>query len=649
MIFLPKSLCKRAVSITMLGAMALPASAQVGANASEQLEVEARASVLTYQAMLSETFTDKTDPDSDLSVLTGILPEGFAVTWDSVVIDGETGATTYEGLDISFTSLTGTMGLKFDTASIWGLDEEFLVSRLAGERLDETAILATRIDATGLEMYGVSETIDALIDVWIPQDEQIEMGGFGFPRFESTTERLIIENFKLGTFAYSPMTQDQLYALDESGDFSEALPIIHGVQKVTAALAALGYEASVSTGNKAVFQLVVPGEDTLFEFKNDLAGTSDLMGFDIETSVATALSTLMTTVYTQGKDEPNIANFIGKISIEQSEYAELSVLRGMKFNGLMRMVTTATLPDMSNTDLFALGEIANFNGGAGLNGEDVFSYGLSRINAPSFTWFLPNEIEFEVREGNYNLEAIGTFAETILDKAEGSFIDDDPELYVQIMEGLETTMTLLPKTGLDEIDFDFNGGLAWDAETGAAQIAYNLFAPEFGDEQFVLDGKLPTWAQIQNLEGMEGDDLSNALTAMFVTSSAFNGLSWEQTDKGGYDKIMSFAVGIAKAFPEEDWSVMLSSMDPVSMRAIAGMGLRMSKTELPDDVPAEVGPWIDTLASYIATSGGSIKLEVKPDQPLTGLMFAMMSQTNDPSFILEQLGVALTHTPEPRQ
>lgn len=641
-----RTLSTSVAAMTLLAAATLPAIAQDATSELDRLEADSRAAIATYQAALSETFVDTSDATSDLSILSNVLPEGFAVTWDTADVNGGTGATVYGNLDISYTTLTGTMGLKFDTVAIWGLDEEFLLARLGGSQLNETASLATRIDASGMAAYGVAETIDGLIDMWIPEGVQEDIGGFGMPVFEMTTDRIVIDNLKLGAFAYAPMTQEQLSGLDEDGEFGDALPTIQSVQKVTAALAAIGYDSSVSVGNNSTIQMIIPGEDTTFKFASDLTVTTDYMGFDIGASVGVSPISSVITSYSANEDEPNLANFTGNFTMDQTDLAEFNVIEGLKMNGLVRMFTTASLPEMSATDIFSLGQIANFNGRSELNGTPIATYDANRIAAPSFTWFLPNALEIEVDNGTYDIVAIGNFVEGILDSAEDAMIEEDPDLYVQVVEGLEHTMALLPETGLEKLNFDFDGRLTWDSETGATQIAYNWFAPTFGDETFILDGKLPTYEQVQTLEGLEGEDFTDALGAMFITSASFDSLTWEQTDKGGYDKLMSFATGLAKNYPEEEWGAMLSNMDPISMRTLGALGIRMAKTELPADVPAEVGPWIDTLANYLQTPGGSIKIEIKPEQPITGLMVGMMAMSEDPSFIIDQLGISVSETPE---
>ncbi|MEO1642351.1 MAG: hypothetical protein AAFR74_03375, partial [Pseudomonadota bacterium] len=218
------------------------------------------------------------------------------------------------------------------------------------------------------------------------------------------------------------------------------------------------------------------------------------------------------------------------------------------------------------------------------------------------------------------------------------------------VEGLENIMGLLPETGLNELAFDFDFDLSWDADTGAMQLAYDWQAPEYGDESFVFNGKISDYEKLKTLE-LTGDAeaFGEALGFMLVTSATFDSLTWEQTDKGGYDKLMNMAIGIAKAYPDEDWAALVSNMTPTSMRAMAGLGVRMSKTELPPEVPAEVNTWIDTVADYAQTSGGSLKIEVQPEQPISVMMIGMMSAVDDPSFILDQFGITVTHTPDPTE
>ncbi|MEL7231406.1 MAG: hypothetical protein AAGJ85_02725 [Pseudomonadota bacterium] len=644
---MPSSLLKQTSFLALSAGLFLApmASAQSLSEENATLRADALSSVSLYQALASETFIDTSDMTSDLSGAAEILPEGFAINWEDAEVNAQTGATTYEGLDLSYTTPYGKIGFKFESAAIWGLDEDFLVARINGEQLSETGTLARRIDASGMQVYGVSEAVEAAVEGMVPEDARDEIGPLGLTRFEISTDRLIVDNLKLGAFKYSPFTAEQFEWTEE--DVSEILPALQTSQKATAALLSIGYDTAVNLGSTTVVQVVLPGEDTLIDFSAGLSGASDVMGANLGRSVTLDSTLSLITAYSANGYEENIADMIGDFTVDQTDIAEMAVVDNMLLNGLLEMYTTASVPDMSKTDLFTLGHFTNFNGRSELNGDTLVTYGVSSFGIPSATWLIPDKIEFEFEDAVYDISAIGRFAETLLDRGEGQLIEEDPETYVQIVEGLENVMGLLPETGLNELAFDFDFDLLWDADTGAMQLAYEWQAPEYGDERFVFNGKITDYEQLKTLEPTSDPEaFGEALGFMLASSATFNSLTWEQTDKGGYDKLMNMVIGIAKAYPDEEWAGFVSNMTPASMRAMAGLGVRMSKTELPEEVPAEVNTWIDTVADYAQTSGGSLKIEVQPEQPISVMMLGMMSAVDDPSFILDQFGITVTHTPD---
>ena len=125
----------------------------------------------------------------------------------------------------------------------------------------------------------------------------------------------------------------------------------------------------------------------------------------------------------------------------------------------------------------------------------------------------------------------------------------------------------------------------------------------------------------------------------------FRGARFFEEDNGGYDKLFGYANAVGKLYPDEGWGAMLGGMDTEQMRAFLANMIRSAKGAAAQQVP-QASDWLESVAAYYQTSGGSLDIRVQPSVPITVEYIDSLDPETPPAEVVEDFGVTVTHTPE---
>ena len=86
-------------------------------------------------------------------------------------------------------------------------------------------------------------------------------------------------------------------------------------------------------------------------------------------------------------------------------------------------------------------------------------------------------------------------------------------------------------------------------------------------------------------------------------------------------------------------------MPPEDLRQFIAVMTRSAKGRVQDQFPQAVD-WIEAVAAYFETSGGSLDIRLDPPLPLTPDRIEELARANDMDAWVEQFGISVTHKPE---
>jgi hypothetical protein len=625
-----------------------PADPPAEASAPTEGAVSTDLSADTYLSYANDAFTVSGVSEADLSGLVASLPAYASLTWDTKTFDADSGATVFEGLALGFGG-EEKFGIKFETAKLWGYEDELLLSRMAGERLSETGALFTRLEGTNMTYFGVVPALNSIFNETLEQlDAELPEGfEFGFDRFDSNTERFVMSGVSLRPWELSLLPAEKVTDFDADIP-AEVVDIIHGGQRLIAVSRSLAIEKSVSLDTDFTFEMRQPGAETSMAVSIEVAAAEGIQGFDIEKNFTRGYSGSQTNTYSDEVapgEVVTLSGFPAGFTMAQQESYETSELRNMKLDKLMGFLARSELPMMDERDLLSLGtwEVANYV--SQLNDKTILTAERGFFNAENFEWVIPSKLSFGVSGAQLNTEELGdfffTFFETFFAGVDMDELPEDEREEMELVrEGVEKAMELLPEHGLNVLPFEMSVTANWAADSGPTDFAFEWDADGFGKTELTAGITLPTYESLQ--AAFEAEDRGDAFETAFLEAFSFRGARWFEQDKGVYDKLFGFANALGKEYPDEGWGAMLGSMEPAQMRSYLGTMTRMGKASASAEFPP-AAEWLESIATYLET-GGSIEIASNPPRPIDEELIDSYEDDPEPEEIVEILGLTVTHT-----
>ena len=624
-----------------------PEQAQVDTPAVGAEAIDTDQAYESYLAFANETFSITGASEADLSLLSASLPDYARLSWDSKTFDAATGATVFEDLTLGFGDAV-PFGLTIETAKIWGYDDTLLVSRLGGERLDESGALFTRLEGENLSYFGVAPALNAFIDEILEQveTELPEEFELGFDTIETNTDRFVMSGVSLRPWELSLLPSEWVTDLDEDMP-EEVIDFIHTGQRLIAVTRSLAIEKSVTIGTEVSLEMRQPGVDLITTSTVDFAAAEGLQGFDVARNMAWGTETNQTSTYNDmfaSEDGVTVTGFPAGLTLKQDSSVASAAVNDMRLDKLMGYLAQSQLPDMNERDLLSFGRWLMTDYSVEFDDKTILTAESAFFNGDGFEWVIPSDLSFGMTGATFNTGELTDFFYVFFEAGILSTLPDgDDEVAAEMermTEGVQKAIELLPEHGLDVIPFDVSVSASWDADSGPAALSTRWDAEGFGRNEIDLSIDLPIYDALKT--AFESEDRETAFEEAFTDAFAFRGARWFEEDKGAYDKLFGFAHALGKEYPNEGWGAMLGNMEPQQMRTYLGTMTRLGAGAAAAEFPP-AAEWIESMANHLET-GGSLELASNPPTPITPTLIDDYDEEPSAEEIVEIFGLTVTHT-----
>jgi hypothetical protein len=574
--------------------------------------------------LASENFKGKATAAADVAAVRDALPKEVALNWGGLNFDQASGATVLTAVKLTPAEMPN-VGLSVDEVRLWDFDTELAKARLTGQRLAETATLASRIELKGAKVFGLETLMAPAMDaatgavedvVDDPLGDEFDTADFE-PKLESYDigfGRLIIDNFVLRPFEMTAVT------LEPGSEFAEMMPILQHFAAVSRTFAS---NASVAEDFKGAFAMTQVGQRISFDMSARMIGTRGSRGGDLDASFIRGLTFAM--------DIPG-DQFSGTPAQKMAGGAERYTLENIRLDKLYSYLAKGQWPARTEANLMSLGRFASYNTSMSLNGAQIYTSAEEVADLQNFHWFIPTKINLTAKDVSYDIRGFVQYVAAM-----------DPSIAAETTQVME----LLSRTGLEKLSYDSNLAWDWNAQSGAAKIGGLFDADQFLKIDAKFEGSLPSFKAVSDLIPDNIDDTDGAAVAkVFEQTSTLKLVDLDIVDNGGLNKSFNLAAEIMKMQPSTpDTPNPMANMTPDAMRSMSAAGIYMLADQATSQVPA-AGALIRPFAAFIE-KGGRVKLTMAPKQPvqLATLSNSIASGETTPEAAIEQLNIKVEHMP----
>ena len=145
------------------GAAFAAGCSQQGSGALGALDIDAKSVEGFVTKLAGESFKGKATAAADLAGVQAALPKEVSLTWGNLTFDSATNATVLTDVKLTPKDMP-QVGLGIQELRLFDFNADFAKARLSGQRLTETASLASRIDAKGLSMFGMASMMNSMVN-----------------------------------------------------------------------------------------------------------------------------------------------------------------------------------------------------------------------------------------------------------------------------------------------------------------------------------------------------------------------------------------------------------------------------------------------------------------------------------------------------
>ena len=604
------------------------------------------ASIAVLRGLSEDAFNLDGAAEADLTAISEALPDLFSISWDAKAFDEASGATVLQGLKITIAT-DPEFGLQAEEAEIWGLNSDLIAARLRGERLAETGLAFNRLEARNVSYFGAAGAMNTLFDAF--EDTIREDTGEDYTidveTFEASTAEMVLSNVSLRPFELEPVSDaffERLGLADEDLSQKEieqkemGLSALRLLQHVLAVSRSFSVEQGASYDTTASVAMNQTGMNQTVEVSWDFYGYEGLSGLDLDRAVLVDTRQVQSTEMT---DETGEFAEIGleDFSYDQVETTAFMSYEGVKLDKLASFLVRSEFPMMDEKDLLSLGTWEARDYTLTLNEGDLFEADRVFLDAQDFAWLIPEDLTLEMTGAEIEAEALGEFIVAIMP------MDEADEEAVDFKDKLEEAVSKLEEHGLKTIPFDTSFNASWDETSGETGFSFSMTSEGFGDGLATLDITMPDYGALQ--AASQAEEIEPALEDALEAAFAFRGARFYEEDLGGYDKLFGYMIAIGKLYPNEGWGATLSGMDVQQMRSFIATMIRSGKGMAAQELP-QAADWLESMALYYQTSGGSLDIRVEPPEAITMPYFEGLGSQSDPEEIVEDFGISVTHTPE---
>lgn len=632
-----------------IGAALVAGCSQPGSGARGVLDIDAKSVEGFVTKLAGETYKGKATTQADLAAVQAALPKEVTLTWGNLTFDSAANATVLSDVKLTPKDMP-QVGLAVQELRLFDFDADFAKARLTGQRIAETASLASRIDAKGVSMFGMAAMMNTMtstgvddidaptpvepLDTTEPQDDD-----FGptepafdfdadamnpvFEKYDFTFSRVILNDVVLRAVEAIPAPAANAAATpDPYGMDPEAEKLFRDYLTV---LRSIGVDTFAAYDMKADFSMKQMGQSIGASFVAKTMGTRGWRGGDFDASYIRDMA------YTFNMSEGPMAP-----AMNASYAIEYVGMEDLMFDKLYGYMAKGVVPPRTETKLWSLGKYTFENQKLNIGGKDIMTIGQSDLDARDFHWFIPTKITTSAKNATFDVAAIVELGE-----AATAMAPVDPDYPAPPAPDFAAIRAALAKNGLDKPNLNFNFGYTWNETSGDTKIDMGFGGDKLMQITSKYEGAFPSFKAVSDLIP-DDPTLANeaAIAQIFDDSSKLKLVDINVADSGGLDKIFNLVADMGPIMAASDPSGYnpMEGQTGASLRQMAGSMLGMF------GATPEIAPYVNPISTFIM-QGGKLHIGLKPAQAMTWSAIGMsLSGTANPAEELKKLGLKVEHS-----
>jgi len=629
-----------------IGAVLVAGCSQPGSGARGVLDIDAKSVEGFVTKLAGETYKGKASTQADLAAVQAALPKEVTLTWGNLTFDSAANATVLSDVKLTPKDMP-QVGLGIQELRLFDFDAEFAKARLTGQRLTETASLASRIDAKGVSMFGMAAlmnqmagmspedviTPDAPVDATTPEDGDLgptepafdfDTASPSFEKYDFTFSRVILNDVVLRAIDATPAPAATAAATpDPYGMDPEAEAMFRSYINV---MRSFGVDTFAAYDMKADFAMKQMGQTIGASFVAKSMGTRGWRGGDFDASYARDMAYSFN--MTEGPMAPamNASYAIGYVGMED-----------LHFDKLYGYMAKGVVPPRTETKLWSLGKYTFENQKLNIGGKDIMTIGESSLDARDFHWFIPTKITTSAKNATFDIAAIVELGE-----AATAMVPVDPDYPAPPAPDFAAIRAALAKNGLDKPNLNFNFGYTWNETSGDTKVDIGFGGDKLMQVTSKYEGAFPSFKAVSDLIPEDPAQANEAAIAkVFDDSSKLKLVDINVADGGGLEKMFNLVADLGPIMAASDPSGVnpLEGQTGASLRQMAGSMLGMF------GATPEIAPYVNPISTFIM-QGGKLHIGLKPAQAMTwnAIGTSLTGTTANPAEELKKLGLKVEHS-----
>jgi len=642
------------------GAAFAAGCSQQGSGALGALDIDAKSVEGFVTKLAGESFKGKATAAADLAGVQAALPKEVSLTWGNLTFDSATNATVLTDVKLTPKDMP-QVGLGIQELRLFDFNADFAKARLSGQRLTETASLASRIDAKGLSMFGMASMMNSMVngqpaeisvtpeDPTAPVDPSdplaalppgaepaLDFDGMTpvFDRYDFTFGRVILNDIVLRSIEAVPAPAANAAADPYSMD-GEAGVMFRNYINV---MRSFGVDTFAAYDMKADFAMKQSGQTVGASFLAKTMGTRGWRGGDFDASYARDMSYQFNVSEGSGIPAVNVAYSIGYLGMED-----------LHFDKLYGYMAKGLTPPRTETNLLSFGSYLFENQKLTIGGKDIMTVGESTLDARKFHWFIPTSIKASAKNAMFDVGAMMEMAESF-SAAEFPVDPSDPDAMPAgpTAQDFAAIKAALEKNGFAKPNLNFNFGWDWNETSGDTKVAFAMGGEKLLQIDTKYEGAFPSFKAVSDLipdDPMQTNEA--AIAQVFDEKSTLKLVDVKITDEGGIAKMFNLSAEMATLM-NGGMDMGMGPMNGDQMRQMAAQGIQMLAIQAGPQMP-EIPKMLTPISDFLL-GGGKLRFLVQPAKPMTfmqigeRMMSAGMSGAMDPSQAIKELGLKVEHS-----
>jgi hypothetical protein len=641
---------KAGFAALVLGASVLAGCSQEGSAAKE---VEALVTKLT-----TESFKGEATSAVSLDPVRAALPADVALTWGSSTFEASTGATLLTNVRVTPANMPD-VGVQIAELRLWDFNADLVAARLKGQRLGEAGLLARRIDAKGVQLFGLAGTLNSLNDATmrsvlrefsieelppppaaepapaepVPAEPEapptdvpppqvvmpaapadiVSTYSAKFDRYDFSIGRIVFDNVNLRAFeSAAPKPAADPY---DSGAMMMAM-----IQPYAAVSRSFTVDAYGMLDVKMDLAIQQMGASMTGQMGMASMGGKGWRGGDLDAS-------FMRGFYYTAKQGGQPQYGIPAMDMEMR--GEFMSMENIRLDKLYTHLARGELPPRTEIDALSLGTMRYEKQSMSMMGKELFTVAEATFTADKFHWLIPTNIKSSAKDVAIDLAGfmeLGQRYATLASPGDAQFAPPQPDI-AQVLASLK-------KNGLEKVTSDFDFSWNWNAASGDAKLELKGNADNFMDASATYEGGFPSFDAVSALVPDNGPANTEALSSLFDAKTTLKLVDINLNDRGGLEKLFGVTADMAKLSGQAPAGM----DDPKAIRQMASMGVQMLAMQVPD-----MASFVTPIGNFIET-GGRLHIAMKPPQPMA---FAQVAASfygmGAPGEAMKRLGVTVEH------